>query len=65
MNILKPALSISLMIHILYMIGIMSFAYVNDVFVGFKGETPTFFLFSFFIFTALITVILKAINYTR
>ncbi|ESU33519.1 hypothetical protein G3A_05775 [Bacillus sp. 17376] len=61
MNVLKPALSISILIHILYILGILFFAnYKNIAFP--QGEIPIFLLFSTFVFAAIISLILRAIG---
>ncbi|WP_226674660.1 hypothetical protein [Mesobacillus jeotgali] len=61
MNVLKPAMSISILIHFLYIIGILFFAnYKNIAFP--KGEIPIFLLFSTFVFAAIISLILWVIG---
>ncbi|WP_158651536.1 hypothetical protein [Mesobacillus jeotgali] len=61
MNVLKPAMSISILIHFLYILGILFFAnYKNIAFP--QGEIPVFLLFSTFVFAAIISLILRAIG---
>lgn len=54
MNVLKPALSISILIHFLYIIGIVSFAYFNNMILSstalLLGEIPILLLFSTLVF---------------
>ncbi|MFT9596532.1 hypothetical protein [Mesobacillus sp.] len=61
MNVLKPAMSISILIHFLYILGILFFANFNNIAFP-QGEIPVFLLFSTFVFAAIIGVILFAIN---
>lgn len=68
-NVLKPALSISILIHFLYIIGILFFAYFNNTFLtnnaSFIGEIPILLMFSTFVFTAIISLILWVIRSTN
>lgn len=64
MNVLKPALSISILIHFLYIIGILSFAYFNNISFP-QGEIPILLLFSTFVFVAIISLILWVIGNTK
>ncbi|GAM14530.1 hypothetical protein [Mesobacillus selenatarsenatis] len=61
MNILKPAVSISILIHFLYIIGILFFANYNNIAFP-QGEIPILLLFSTFVFAAIIGLILCAID---
>ncbi|MBT2692042.1 hypothetical protein [Bacillus sp. ISL-55] len=63
MNVIKPAMSISILIHILYILGILFFANYNNIAFP-NGEIPIFLLFSTFVFTAIIGLILCAIDRT-
>lgn len=69
MNVLKPALSISILIHFLYILGILFFAYFNNMFLtnnaSIIGEFPILLMFSTIVFTAIISLILWVIGNTN
>jgi hypothetical protein len=61
LNFIKPAVSISILIHFLYILGILFFANYNNIAFP-QAEIPIFLLFSTFVFAAIIGLILCAIN---
>ncbi|NKE04204.1 MULTISPECIES: hypothetical protein [Mesobacillus] len=67
MNVLKPALSISFLIHFLYIIGVLVIAYFDNIILTdfLQRGIPLLLLFSTILFAAIISLILKAISNTH
>lgn len=67
MNVFKPALSISVLIHFLYIIGVLVIAYFNNIILTnfLQIEIHLLLLFSMILFTAMISLILGAISNRR
>ncbi|MEW8972471.1 hypothetical protein [Mesobacillus jeotgali] len=64
MNVLKPALSISVLIHFLYIIGVLAIASLNNIILTkfLQSEIHLLLLFSTVLFAAIISLILRAIG---
>ncbi|MGV2939115.1 hypothetical protein AB5I83_05950 [Mesobacillus sp. LC4] len=67
MNVLKPALSISVLIHCLYIIGVLAIAYFDNIILTdfLQSDIQLLLLFSTILFAGIISLILKAISNTH
>ena len=67
MNVLKPALSIAVLIHFIYIIGVIVIAYFDNIILTnfLQSEIHLLLLFSTILFAAIISLILRAIGSTH
>jgi predicted neutral ceramidase superfamily lipid hydrolase len=67
MNVLKPALSISVLIHFLYILGVLVIAYFDNIILTnfLQSEIHFILFFSTILFAAIIGLILRAIGSTN